>query len=96
MTENEKNKLEMLTAKLKQDPSDYKVRKQFAFALLDNDMPEEALKQFNKLVSIMPNEANLHYNIGLIYEKLKMMDSAKMSLKKPLNYHLMILILITA
>ena len=67
--------IEELQAILREDSSNFQARRRLAVVLLDKGFNEEALKQFQFLISIFPNDAGLYYNKGIVHEKMR--DSAK-------------------
>lgn len=78
--------IEELQQVLKKDSSNFQARRRLAILLLDSGFTEEALKQFQFLVSIFPTDASLFYNIGIVYEKLKKFDNAEQSYIKAIEF----------
>ena len=83
--ENYIQEIEELQQILKEDSSNFQARRQLAMILLDKGFTEEALKQFQFLISIFPNDASLHYNKGIVYEKLRDTKNAERAYLKAIE-----------
>lgn len=77
--------IEYLQQILKDDPSNFQARRELSIALADMGFNEEALVNFKYLRKYFPNDADIHYNIGIIQEKLKKFNEAKKSYKKAIE-----------
>lgn len=71
--------IEKLQGILKEDPSNFQARRELAFLLSDSGFIEEALSNLIYLAKYFPEDAELFYNLGILYEKLKDYNSAKES-----------------
>lgn len=69
--------IEKLQKILKKDPSNFQTRRELAILLADNGFLEEALSNLQYLTKYFPEDAELQYNIGILYEKLKDLSKAK-------------------
>lgn len=69
--------IEKLQELIKNDPSNFQARRELAVILANNGFNEEALANLEFLRKYFPEDADLLYNIGIIYEKLKDYKSAK-------------------
>ena len=74
--------IEKLQEILKKDPSNFQARRELSVMLADNGFNEEALFNLKYLKKYFPEDAEIHYNIGIIYEKLKDFTSAEKAYKK--------------
>ena len=63
--------IESLQNILKDDPSNFQVRRELSILLADNGFNEEAEGNLRYLIKYFPEDAELYYNLGIIYEKLK-------------------------
>ena len=64
------NEIEELQAILREDPYNCQARRTLSLALLDNGFNKEAKKNLLYLVRTFPENAELHYNLGIACEKL--------------------------
>lgn len=71
------NEIEKLQSVLQSDPSNFQARRELSILLADNGFNEEALSNLQYLVKYFPEDAELQYNIGILYEKLKNFEKAK-------------------
>ena len=71
------NEIEKLQEILKSDPSNFQARRKLSILLADNGFNKEALSNLQYLVKYFPEDAELQYNIGILFEKLKDFESAK-------------------
>ena len=69
--------IEDLQALLREDPYDFQARRTLSVLLLDNGFNEEAKKNLLYLVRTFPDNAELLYNLGIAYEKLKQYEKAE-------------------
>lgn len=63
------NEIEELQAILREDPYNFQARRTLSLALLDNGFNKEAKKNLLYLVRTFPENAELHYNLGIACEK---------------------------
>ena len=61
------DKIEELQNILKQDSSNFQVRRQLAVLLLDTGYAEEALPHFLYLSQIFQQDSGIYYNLGIVY-----------------------------
>ena len=74
--------IEELKAIVEKNPSDYDAQKELAFLYLDDGALNSALEIFIHLTEIFSTDADLFFNTGIIYEKLKDFPNALISYKK--------------
>lgn len=79
------NEIEKLQERLKKDPSNFQARRELSVLLADKGFNEEALSNLQYLTRYFPEDAELQYNLGIIYEKLKDFDNAKLAYKAAIN-----------
>ena len=79
------NDIETLQNVLKKDPSNFQARRELSILLLNNGFNEEAEGNFKYLLKYFPNDAELYYNLGIVYEKLKDFNSAKDAYQKAIE-----------
>ncbi len=77
--------IKQLQEKLKENPKDNETIEAYAIALSDIGENEEALKNFIYLKNIFPDNAKIYYNIGIILEKLKLIDDSVIAYEKALS-----------
>ena len=65
------NEIEKLQIALQKDPSNFQIRRQLTILLIENGFNEEALSNLKYLIKYFPNDEELHYNLGILYEKMK-------------------------
>lgn len=80
------DKIEELQNILKDDPSNFPVRRQLAILLLDTGYAKEALQHFLYLAQIFQKDSGIFYNLGITYEKLKDLEMAENSYLKAYEY----------
>lgn len=73
--------IERIQEILRNDPSNFQARRELSVMLADNGFNEEALSNLNYLLKYFPDDAELLYNIGIIYEKLKDFNNAEKAYK---------------
>ncbi|MBR3889753.1 tetratricopeptide repeat protein [bacterium] len=71
------NEIEELQAILKEDPYNFQARRTLSLALLDNGFNKEAKKTLLYLVRTFPDNAELHYNLGIACEKTREFEHAE-------------------
>ena len=74
--------IENLQQLLKDDPSNFQARRELAVILADNGFNEEALVNIEYLIKYFPEDADLYYNLGILYEKTKNPQKAKEAYEK--------------
>ena len=70
---------------LQEDPSNFQARRELSFLLVQNGFNEEALSNLLYLAKYFPEDAELQYNLGILYEKLKDFESAELAYKKAIE-----------
>lgn len=78
-------KLDQIRIQLSQTPDNLSVRQQYAILLGDNGFVAEAIKEYNFLITLSANNADLHYNLGILYEKAKDLPMAIQSYQKSIE-----------
>ena len=71
------NDIETLQKILQDDPSNFQARRELSLILVNNGFNEEAESNLEYLCKYFPEDAELFYNLGIVYEKLKKFDKAK-------------------
>ena len=71
------NDIETLQKLLQDDPSNFQARRELSILLVNNGFNEEAEGNLQYLCKYFPEDAELYYNLGIVYEKLKKYDKAK-------------------
>lgn len=79
------NEIENLQELLKEDPSNFQARREFSVLLANNGFNEEALANIEYLVKYFPDDADLYYNLGILYEKTKNLQKAEESYEKAIS-----------
>lgn len=69
--------IEKLQTLLCEDQNNFQARRELAIILADNGFNEEALNNLLYLNKYFPDDAELLYNTGILYEKLKNFSEAK-------------------
>lgn len=77
--------IENLQQTLQNDPSNFQARRELSILLADNGFNEEALSNLKYLEKYFPEDAELQYNIGILYEKTKEFESAEKAYKKAIQ-----------
>ena len=77
--------IESLQALLQNDPSNFQARRELSILLANNGFNEEALSNLQYLLKYFPEDAELFYNIGILQEKLKDFEKAKVSYEKAIE-----------
>lgn len=78
-------KIEELEEAIANDPTNFQARRELSVALLDKGFNQDALKHINYLIGIFPEDARLHYNQAIVFEKLKKDSLAEKSYKKAIE-----------
>lgn len=71
-----RHKLEKIRIQLEQSPENLLIREQYAILLSDNGFVNEAIKEYNFLITLSANNSDLYYNLGILYEKAKDLSTA--------------------
>ena len=71
------NDIESLQNILKNDPSNFQARRELSILLVNNGFNEEAEGNLKYLLKYFPQDAEIYYNLGIVYEKLKKFTEAK-------------------
>ena len=79
------NEIEELQAILREDPYNFQARRTLSLALLDNGFNLEAKKNLLYLVRTFPDNAELHYNLGIACEKLGEFEHAERAYLKAIE-----------
>ena len=69
--------IEILQALLQEDPSNFQARRELSILLANNGFNEEALSNLEYLIKYFPEDEELLYNLGILYEKTKDFKKAK-------------------
>lgn len=77
--------IEKLQELLKNDPSNFQARRELSVLLSQEGFNEEALANLQFLTKYFPEDADLHYNLGILYEKLKDLEKAELSYTKAIE-----------
>ena len=79
------NEIENLQGLLKNDPSNFQARRELAILLAENGFNEEALSNLRYLEKYFPEDADLQYNLGILYEKTKNPQEARVAYEKAIE-----------
>ena len=71
--------IENLQKLLQKDASNFQARRELAILLAENGFNEEALSNLKFLEKYFPEDAELHYNIGILHEKTHNFEQARTS-----------------
>lgn len=77
--------IETLQKILKEDPSNFQARRELAILLANNGFNEEALSNLTYLSKYFPEDAEIWYNLGILQEKTKDINGAKISYQKAIE-----------
>ena len=77
--------IEKLQEVLQNDPSNFQVRRELSILLANDGFNEEALSNLQYLLKYFPEDAELHYNVGILYEKIKNFENAKIAYLKAIE-----------
>ena len=78
--------IENLTNLIKNDPTNFQARRELTVALMDKGFNEEAIKQLSYLISVFPEDARLHYNLGIAWDKIRNFKQALKAYETALSY----------
>ena len=76
------NDIESLQNILKGDPSNFQARRELSILLVNNGFNEEAEGNLRYLLKYFPDDAEIYYKLGIVYEKLKKFTEAEKCYKK--------------
>lgn len=79
------NEIENLQILLKEDPSNFQARRELSILLAENGFNEEALSNLRYLEKYFPEDAELQYNLGILYEKTKNSQEARVAYEKAIE-----------
>lgn len=79
------NEIEKLQLLLQEDPSNFQTRRELSIILANEGFNEEALSNLLYLLKYFPEDAELNYNIGILYEKLKDFKKAKSAYERAIE-----------
>ena len=77
--------IEKLQEILQKDPSNFQIRRELSIMLANDGFNEEALSNLQYLLKYFPEDAELNYNIGILQEKLKDFEKAKIAYQKAIE-----------
>lgn len=79
------NEIKKLQTLLQQDPSNFQARRELSILLAQNGFNEEALSNLKFLEKYFPEDAELHYNLGILYEKNRDPKNARIAYEKAIE-----------
>lgn len=79
------NQIKTLQSLLQQDPSNFQARRELAIILAENGFNEEALSNLRYLEKYFPDDAELQYNLGILYEKTRDPKQARIAYEKAIE-----------
>ena len=68
---NDIQRFENLKKTVENDPENFRARRELAVLCLDLGFDQAAMKHLSYLINVFPDDANLYFNIGICWEKLK-------------------------
>ena len=68
---NDIQRFENLKKTIENDPANFQARRELAVLCLDLGFDQAAMKHLSYLINIFPDDANLYFNAGICWEKLK-------------------------
>lgn len=77
--------IENLQTLLQKDPSNFQARRELSILLAQNGFNEEALSNLKYLSKYFPEDAEIWYNLGIQYEKVKDFKHAKKAYEKAIE-----------
>lgn len=77
--------IEELQELLREDPENFRARRELAVTLLESGFPKEAAQNLVFLITKLPNDDELYYYLGVAYEKQKLFNRAKESYLKAIE-----------
>ena len=79
---NDVERFENLQTTLKLNPKNFQARRELVMLCLDLGYEKVALSHIKYLLSIFPDDADLYFNTGICWEKLKNYENALSAYKK--------------
>ena len=79
---NETERFENLQTTIKLDPNNFQARRELIMECLDFGFEQIALYHIKYLLKVFPKDADLYFNTGICYEKLKDYNSALKAYQK--------------
>ncbi len=79
---NDIERFENLQTTIKLNPKNFQARRELIMLCLDLGYEKAALSHIKYLLEIFPNDADLYFNTGICWEKLKNLDNALIAYKK--------------
>ena len=79
---NDIERFEHLQTTIKLNPKNFQARRELIMLCLDLGFEKVALFHIKYLLDIFPDDANLYFNTGICWEKLKNLDNALIAYKK--------------
>ena len=77
--------IETLQELLKEDSTNFQARRELSILLANEGFNEEALTNLHYLIKYFPQDEELHYNIGILHEKQKDFENAKLAYLKAIE-----------
>ena len=65
-----------------EDPSNFNAHFNIGILYYRNNLFDEAIREFKKVIEINPDDSEAYYNLGNIFNKKKLYDDAIASYKK--------------
>ena len=81
------NEIENLQELLQKDPSNFQARRELSILLAQEGFNEEALSNLKYLSKYFPEDAEIWYNLGIQYEKVKDFRRAKKAYEKAIEIY---------
>lgn len=79
---NDVQRFDNLKKTIENDPSNFQARRELAVLCLELGFEQVALKHLTYLIGVFPDDANLYFNTGICWEKLKQPTYALNAYKK--------------
>ena len=79
---NDIERFENLQTTIKLNPKNFQARRELIMLCLDLGFEKVAMHQIKYLLEIFPDDANLYFNAGICWEKLKNFDNALLAYQK--------------
>ena len=79
---NDIERFDNLQTTIKLNPENFQARRELIMLCLDLGFEKVALSHIKYLLKIFPNDANLYFNTGICWEKLKNYDNALYAYQK--------------
>ena len=82
---NDIERFENLQTTLKLNPKNFQARRELVMLCLDLGLESAALSHIKYLLKVFPNDADLYFNTGICWEKLKNFDNALLAYQKAVD-----------